>query len=72
MLDFAVEIGQVESVRDVLFINFAKVLVSFAAQEPPHPGAGIIALAPRCLEVFHAGDGRCNTNALDQLIGNLT
>lgn len=62
MLDFAVEIGQVESIRDVLLINFAKVLVSFAAQKPPNPGAGIVALAPRRLEVFHAGAGRCNTH----------
>jgi hypothetical protein len=30
MLDFVVDVGKVETISDIVFIEFAKVLISFA------------------------------------------
>ena len=45
MMNFTVQIGQVESVRDILLIDFTEVLVSFATQKPRHPRASVVAVA---------------------------
>jgi hypothetical protein len=39
VLDFGVEAGEVEPVKNVVLFYFAKVLVSLGREEPRNPGA---------------------------------
>ena len=39
VLYFGIEASEVESIEDVIFLNFTKILVSFGREKPGYPGA---------------------------------
>ena len=39
VLYFGIEASEVESIEDVILLNFTKILVSFGREKPGYPGA---------------------------------
>jgi hypothetical protein len=55
MVDFIIEVSQVEAVGDIIFVYFTEILVPFTAEEPGDPWVRIITIAGWRLEVIHRG-----------------
>lgn len=57
VLNFCVETGEIETIEDVVFVDFAKVLVAFGGEEPGDPRVG--GVIARCFrQIVHCGSAK--------------